>query len=72
MPMYQYVCKKNGLRVEVIRHFSEYENVPTEEEVRSVIGADAEMPTEFEWEREIGGKQSLVRGENWRGMKGYW
>jgi hypothetical protein len=72
IPLYTYIEKKHSLRVEVLRSFDEYQTVPTDEEIREVIGADAAIPTDLEWEREIWGNQTLTRGSNWSGSKGNW
>jgi hypothetical protein len=73
VPLYQWIEKKSGIRVEVLRHFDQYTDEPTAEEVAAVLQPGQELPADPQWEREIGGKQSLVRGENWGyGRKGYW
>lgn len=64
MPQYIWLDKKSQKEVIVIRTFSEYENPPTPEEAPGL-----EDP---EWERMIGGNQTLQRGASWGGAKGYW
>jgi hypothetical protein len=63
MPIYSWLDKKSGTKVEVIRSFDEYEQHPTEEEAPGL--------TEPEWERIIDGKRLVTRPVNWEG-KGNW
>lgn len=62
-PMYEWLNKKTGNKVEVIRSFSEYEVPPTKEEAPAEEDPD--------WERQVGGNQSLQKGWGW-GKKGHW
>lgn len=64
MPVYIWKEKKTGREVEVIRHFSDYEIPPTEEE-------SGLNPKKTKWERIIGTGIRTVRGSNWAG-KGNW
>lgn len=63
MPLYLWLDKKTGRTVEVMRSFAEYEKPPTEEEAPDMADAD--------WERQIEGGQSVVKGQGWGG-KGTW
>lgn len=64
MPMYTWTDKKSGKEVTVIRTFAEYENPPTQEEA-----PDIQDP---EWERNIGDKITVTKGNGWGSGKGYW
>lgn len=64
MPFYRWVDKKTGKEVEVLRIFADYEKPPTKEEA-----PDIEDP---EWERQVSGGQSVVKGHGWGNGKGYW
>ena len=67
MPIYLWVDKKSGKQVEIIRSFAEYENPPEGDEVPAEL-----QGTEPQWERSIGDKISLVKGNGWGAGKGYW
>jgi hypothetical protein len=64
MPFYTWVDKKTGKEIEVLRIFSDYEKPPTKEEA-----PDAEDP---EWERQVGGNQSVLKSWSWGPGKGNW
>lgn len=64
MPLYLWLDKKTGKTVEVMRSFAEYEKPPMEEESPGTA--------EAEWERQIEGGQSVVKGQGWGSGKGYW
>ncbi len=64
MPLYLWLDKKTGKTVEIMRSFAEYEKPPTEEESPGTA--------EAEWERQIEGGQSVVKGQGWGSGKGYW
>lgn len=64
MPQYLWADKNTGKTCTVIRSFSEYEVPPTQEEAPEVVDPD--------WERQVGGDQTLMRGANWQGRKGSW
>lgn len=70
MPLYDWVDKKSGKRVTILRHFSAYEEKPTVEEAVQ----DKMTPEEYgvaDWERLIGVDIQVHKGTNWGG-KGYW
>jgi hypothetical protein len=69
MPMYDWVDKKTGKHVVVMRHFSKYEEIPTPEEVPDL---SAEDYAAADWERLIGVDIQVQRGWNWGGGKGHW
>jgi predicted nucleic acid-binding Zn ribbon protein len=69
MPIYQYLEKKTGKKVEIVRTISEHGVLPLAEECPEL------SPEEYaaaEWEQQISGGQFMVRGAGWRGGKGYW
>lgn len=70
MPFYEYKCKNCGRSLEILRQFSEFDLPPVAEEVTE----DPSLPacSGHDWERQIGGNQTLTRGPNWTGRKGYW
>ena len=59
-----WIDKKTGKEVEVLRIFADYEKPPTKEEA-----PDLEDP---EWERQVGGNQSVLKSWNWGAGKGNW
>lgn len=67
MPIYSYVDKKSGLKVDVVRNFSEYEKEPMDEEL-----PEAERGKKRKWSREIGLGIKTIRGPSWSGSKGNW
>lgn len=71
MPLYQYRCKKCKRSLEILRQFAEFDVPPQAEEVATNDPSLPECP-EHEWERLIGGNQSIVKGWNWGGGKGNW
>lgn len=70
MPLYDWVDKKSGKRVTILRHFSAYEEKPTQEEAVQDKMTPEEY-TEAEWERLIGVDIQVHKGTNW-GAKGFW
>lgn len=69
MPMYRWACRHCKQEVEVVRTFADYETPPS-----SVDGEAGACPTPdqpHDWERLIGGKQSVIKGYGW-GSKGNW
>lgn len=68
MPQYTYKELKSGIEVTVIRSFDEYEKPPEGDE----IPEELRKKKKLKWERQIGANQSLQRGPNWNGAKGYW
>jgi hypothetical protein len=61
--MYAWEHQETKKIVEVIRTFNDSDVPPTEEEAKGLTG---------KWEKIIGGNQTLLKGPNWRGAKGYW
>lgn len=70
--MYLYVCPECQARVEVIRAFSEYENAPTEEEVKETSNDSEVAKCNHKWTREISQAPKHQYGSGWQGRKGYW
>ena len=66
MPIYIYVDKKTGYKVEVIRDFEDYQVVPKEEEL-----PEQEKGKEREWQREIGTGIKTIKARGF-GSKGNW
>lgn len=72
MPMYTYIDKKSKKQFDILRHFSEYDSLPTEEEALAA-GMTAKQYAKAKWEKLIGGGIRVIRGENWGpGRKGHW
>lgn len=65
-PLYTWEDKKTGLRVEVLREFSEYKNPPVDEELE-----EGERGRDREWSRLIGSGIHVSKPLGWGG-KGSW
>lgn len=70
MPMYTYVEKKTGAKVDVVRTVSEMDLLPQLDECEGKL--TPEQYAEADWERLISGGISVNRGVNWSGSKGNW
>ena len=64
MPMYNWVDHKNQKTIEVVRHFKDYEQPPTQDECDWDI-------TDAKWERVIS-TVGVKKGWLWGGGKGNW
>lgn len=76
-PLYHWTCKDCDTHVEVVRHFSEYEQPPKAEELEKPKGKGAKKKRECKhqnWERLIGQDIRAFRSIAWgaKGRKGYW
>jgi hypothetical protein len=69
MPIYLWIDKKTGKKVEVIRTFAEYEVPPHGDELPVELRDLSDH--EIEWERSVGDKISVTKGWGWGG-KGQW
>ena len=72
MPMYPHRCEKCDLVVEIVRHFSEYDQPPTPEEVPKARKGSKKAKCEHKWKREIGSSIRAMAGRNWGPGKGHW
>lgn len=69
-PLYCWEDKKTDRKLEVMRAFAEYEEIPTREECSGWTDEEYQAAV---WERLIYGTQRMVRGPNWGyGSKGNW
>ena len=71
MPIYVYNDKVSKKTVEIIRHFDEYNSLPTEEEMVMAGFTEEEIKC-VELVKQIGKGIHLTRGDSWKGSKGNW
>lgn len=68
MPIYTYMEKKSGIKVDIIRTFDNYDKPPEGDE----IPEELRKKKKLQWERQIGDNQVVVKGNGWGAGKGYW
>jgi len=66
MPNYLWKCDTCEEEVSVIKSIKQYNEPPTEEELKDLDG-----DCEHVWKRILSGFR-MIRGEGWRGSKGNW
>ena len=71
-PMYDWVCENCKLETITLRSYKDYETPPVAGEDYPQEKQCASEKQEHKWKRLIGGNQSLFRGKNWNGAKGFW
>lgn len=67
MPLYDWIDKKTGYKVVLLRPFAEYDVPPCDEDL-----PEDERGKDREWQKQLGEGVQTVRGPNWTGSKGNW
>ena len=65
--MYTWEETNTGTRVDIVRSFAEYDKCPEGDEIPETL-----KDKECKWERVIGEKIAMTKGQGWGYGKGYW
>lgn len=69
MPIYDWLDKRTGKQVGIIRSFDLSGDLPTREECPELT--DEEYAA-AEWDKQLGVGTRFMHGPNWSGRKGHW